>query len=224
LARKPRFDIPYLLYHVTARGNNRELIFWEKNDYLAFIKYLTQAKEKYRFSLYAFCLMPNHTHLLLKTTENGSLSRIMQTLHTAYTMYVNRKYTRCGHLFQGRYKSVLVEEEPHLLELLRYIHQNPVRAGLVKEVTDYPYSSYPLYLKDDISGSDDNLLIEREEIFSYFGKRPITQQKRFQAFVEKKKKRSAYQPKQLIRNRIFLGSAEFENRVINTLVNEDSEV
>lgn len=162
--------------------------------------------------------MPNHIHLLIKPTEVASLALIMQTLLTSYTMRFNCKYRHCEHLFQGRYKGILVEEEVHLLELLRYIHQNPMRAGLVENVRDYSYSSYALYLKNEEG------LIEKDEVLKFFAKRKEVQIERFEAFNEEVKKRQAYQPNKFVRNQIFLGSKKFENKVLNMQLNNGEEV
>jgi REP element-mobilizing transposase RayT len=106
---------------------------------------VVKAKERYKFYLYAYVLMANHYHLLIETRE-ANLSRIMQNINTSYTTYHNVKYKRSGHLFQGRYKSIVVEKERYYMELSRYIHLNPVRAGMVKEPEEYKWSSYRGYL------------------------------------------------------------------------------
>ena len=114
-------------------------------DYLKFLEYVCKAKERYQFYLYAYVLMSNHYHLLIETSQ-ANLSRIMQNINTAYTTYHNVKYKRNGHLFQGRYKSIVVEKERYYLELSRYIHLNPVRAKMVKKPEGYQWSSYRGYM------------------------------------------------------------------------------
>lgn len=219
MARKPRFDLPDFLYHVTARGNNRRIIFLEEIDYLRYIHLLFKNKQKYRFSLYAFVLMPNHVHLLIRPSRGGRLSKVMQAINTGYTMYFNRKYGRCGHLFQGRYYSLLVEEEAHFLELLRYIHQNPVRAKLVERVKDYHYSSFPYYINEGKQN-----LIDKEEVLNMFSLRKETGIRRFKTFVEHVKTKGSYDPKKFIRSQRVLGSEEFEKMILKVLVDRAGEV
>ncbi len=219
MARKTRIDIPDYLYHVITRGNNRQEIFLHHKDFLKYLNYLRIYKKQYEFLLYCYCLMSNHVHLLLRPTHKERLAKIMQTLNTAYTMYFNRKYSRCGHLFQGRYNSIIVEEDPHLLELIRYIHQNPVRAKIVEEEIKYPYSSYRFYFGKDRDG-----LIDKEEILSLFGKRKKTQVKYFKEFVEEKRERNIYRPEKYTQKQNVLGSLEFANKVLKVLVEDTEEV
>ncbi|MFH1777795.1 MAG: transposase [Candidatus Omnitrophota bacterium] len=128
--------IPYRLqgenccYYITSRGDGRKDIYKTETDYLKFPEYIQKGKERYQFYLYAYVLMTNHYHLLIETTQ-ANISRIMQYLNTSYTTYYNVKKKKSGHLFQGRYKSILVEKDNYFLELSRYIHLNPVRAKLV---------------------------------------------------------------------------------------------
>ena len=141
MARKPRIEIAGGLYHVISRGNNRRKIFRSHDDYLKFTGLLQQQKSKLPFYLYAYCLMPNHVHLLIEM-QDDPLSRIMQILLTSYSQYYNRRYRKIGHLFQGRYKSILCQTDRYLGELVRYIHLNPVRARIVKRPEDFEYSGH----------------------------------------------------------------------------------
>lgn len=133
------------IYHVMERGNERKAIFLDDEDRKRFITMLLSKNEDNEYSVYAYCLMDNHVHLLINEKED-SLSRIMQRLSISYAGYFNRKYTRIGHLFQDRFKSEPVEDDRYLLAVIRYIHQNPVKAGIVKRVRDYKWSSYGEYL------------------------------------------------------------------------------
>ena len=137
MARKPRIYFPGALYHVIARGNQGQTVFHEDRDFTLYRQFLVDYKVQFRFSVYAYALMPNHIHLLLETGQT-SLSRIMHRLQFHYTLRTNLKYKTHGHLFQGRYKSILCDKDTYLLELSAYIHLNPVRAGLVKDPSDYP--------------------------------------------------------------------------------------
>ncbi|MGI6308202.1 MAG: REP-associated tyrosine transposase [Dethiobacteria bacterium] len=133
------------IYHVLLRGINRQTIFEDKEDAGKFMQTLGACQEKSGFKLYAYCLMGNHVHLLIKE-EKEDLSIVMQRIGASYVYWYNQKYERCGHLFQGRYKSEVVEDDRYFLAVLRYIHKNPVKAGLSNEMADYPWSSYREYI------------------------------------------------------------------------------
>jgi putative transposase len=146
MARHPRLFAPGLLYHVITRGNQRQPIFLTLADYAAYLERLAKYRERNAVQLYAYCLMPNHVHLLLQTGEIP-LAKFMQGVQQSYTQYFNRTYRKVGHLFQGRYKAIVCEKERYLLALIRYIHLNPVRAHLVSQPEDYPYSGHQVYLQ-----------------------------------------------------------------------------
>ena len=131
MARPLRIAFPGAFYHVTARGNERKAVFKSIRDRQKFIEYLETATERYNAVIHAYCLMDNHYHLLLET-PSGNLPQIMQHINGAYTTYFNLKRVRAGHLFQGRYKAILVEMDEYAKELSRYIHLNPVRAKLAE--------------------------------------------------------------------------------------------
>ena len=130
MPRKSRIDAPGALHHVIGRGINRQEIVSKKTDYSDFVNRLGHLLQQTRTSCYAWSLIPNHFHLLLRT-GNVPVSTIMRRLLTGYAVTYNRRHRRFGHLFQNRYKSILCQEEPCCLELARYIHLNPLRAGLV---------------------------------------------------------------------------------------------
>ena len=134
-----------LLYHVIARGNNGQRIFLRQPDYEAFLEALRVVRKRYPFYLYAYVLMSNHFHLLLEV-QRSSTARILQSLLTGYVRRFNRIHHHKGHLFQGRYKAILCDQDSYLLELVRYIHLNPVRAGLVKRPIEWPWSGHREYL------------------------------------------------------------------------------
>jgi REP element-mobilizing transposase RayT len=128
-----------------SRGDDRKKVYTSASDYRKFMDYVVKAKERYQFYLYAYCLMPNHFHLLLET-KLPNLSRIMHFIKGSYTTYYNIRYHRTGHLFQGRFKSIVIDKDSYFLELSRYLHLNPVRAGVVKDPVEYVWSSYHGYL------------------------------------------------------------------------------
>lgn len=140
MARPLRIEFPGALYHVTSRGNARAPIFLADPDRLRFLHMLGETVEQYRWLCHAYCLMANHYHLVVQTLE-PNLSRGMHQLNGTYTQRFNRRHDRVGHLFQGRFKAILVERESHLLELARYVVLNPVRAGIEKDPERYRWSS-----------------------------------------------------------------------------------
>lgn len=145
MARPLRIQYPGAFYHVTSRGNERKDIFRSTIDRERFLGYLETATCRYGAVIHAYCLLSNHYHLLLETPA-GNLSEIMRHINGAYTTYFNTKRKRAGHLFQGRYKAILVEADAYALELSRYIHRNSLRAGMVENLEDYRWSSYPAYV------------------------------------------------------------------------------
>ena len=163
MPRKPRIEIGGGLYHVISRGNNRRKIFRSHDDYLKFISILEQQKAKLPFYLYAYCLMPNHIHLLIEM-QDDPLRRIMQRVLTSYSQYHNRKYKKIGHVFQARYKSILCQTDRYLGELVRYIHLNPVRAKIVRRPEKYQYSGHRTYIGLDTSG-----LVDAEPVLRHCG-------------------------------------------------------
>lgn len=145
MSRHPRVEFPGALYHVFTRGNNRQAIFIDDEDRLAYLNGLQRAHERMGLTIYAFSLMGNHVHHLVETAETP-LRRVMQSLLTRYARRFNMRHGRIGHLFQGRYRALLCERDRYLLELIRYIHLNPARAGLVTDPAKWPWSSHPAYL------------------------------------------------------------------------------
>ncbi len=152
MARPLRIIFPGAFYYITAGGNERKAVFKSKRDREKFLEYLETASERYNAVIHAFCMMDNHYHLLLET-PSGNLSQIMRHINGAYTTYFNVKRARSGHLFQGRYKAILVERDEYAKELSRYIHLNPVRAKRVEAAGGLPLVQLQfLYREKEISG------------------------------------------------------------------------
>ena len=179
MARQLRIEYPDAYYHVTARGNERKGIFKSDKDRGKFLSYLESAVKRYDAVIHAWCLMSNHYHLLVET-PSGNLSQIMQHINGAYTNYFNTKRKRSGHLFQGRYKGILVEADEYALELSRYIHLNPVRIGIVNEPGDYKWSSFQEYAGKRKAPD----WLSTEFILGYFDKSEQAAQKQYNEFVE----------------------------------------
>jgi len=209
MPRKPRIEVAGGLYHVITRGNNRRKIFRSRDDYLKFTDFVQQQKSKLPFYLYAYCLMPNHVHLLMEMRDDF-VSRIMQRILTSYSQYHNRKYNKVGHVFQGRYKSILCQTDQYLGELVRYIHLNPVRAKIVRRPEDFEYSGHRAYLGLDRTG-----LVDAELVLRHFGttkKRAVESYIRFvQASLGEKSRDDYYRAAE---GRL-LGSEEFVEEITN---------
>jgi len=147
MSRPLRIEYPGAWYHIMNRGRRFESIFSDEQDYLLFIDLLIEISEMWNARVAAFCLMPNHYHLLVQTPD-GNISRCMRHLNSVYTQRYNRSHKYDGSLFRGRYKSILVSDDSYLLQLVRYIHRNPLRAGIVRVMQKYPWSSYKGYLSN----------------------------------------------------------------------------
>lgn len=145
MARKPRLHVPGGFYHVMLRGNAGQDIFFADADRRQFYRLLREGSRRFDYRVHGFCLMRNHVHLVVQVAETA-LSRPMQNLSFRYSAWVNRRQARSGHLFQGRYKALLVDADSYLLALVRYVHLNPVRAGLVRTAEDYSWSGHRAYL------------------------------------------------------------------------------
>ncbi len=149
MPRRSRDRSPLNCYHIITRGINKQDIFFDDNDRKKFIKEISRTKEKYEYELYAYVLMPNHVHMLIKET-NHSISNIMRSLLVSYAEYINKKYDRIGYVFQDRFNSRPVENDIYLKNVVRYIHLNPQKAG-ISPYNKYRWSSYQDYLKNDNS-------------------------------------------------------------------------
>jgi putative transposase len=147
MARPLRIQYPDAWYHVMNRGRRGEPVFTVDDDYVSFIAILMESRELWNVNIAAYCLMPNHYHLLVQTPE-ANLSRCMRHVNGIYTQRFNKKHNEDGPLFRGRYKAILVDADSYLLELMRYIHRNPVRTGMTTTVDDYAWSSHRGYLSD----------------------------------------------------------------------------
>lgn len=148
MARTQRKISATQVYHAVWRGNNKKQIFFDDQDYQQFFDFLREKKQKYKFSLYAWCLMPNHVHLLLKEGPDP-LESIFRGLGASFVYWYNQKYRRFGHLFQGRYQTEPVEDLSYFLNVVRYIHVNPVKGHICTLPEEYPYSSYRKIINDE---------------------------------------------------------------------------
>jgi putative transposase len=217
VARPLRIEYPNAFYHVTSRGNERRAIYRTKGDYERFLGYLESATERYGAKIHCFCLMPNHYHLLLETPR-ANLRRIIHHLNTSYTNYFNVKTKRVGHLFQGRYRAILVEKDTYALELSRYIHLNPVRADLVKEPSQYPWSSYLAY----VGGEKRWGWLERQFILGQMSSNEREARRRYQSFLREGMGKSFKDPLNKVVASTLLGSERFIEEVRQRFIKKAS--
>jgi len=208
VSRPLRIEYPGAFYHVTSRGNERKMVFQSTRDREKYLSYLESAHDRYGAIVHVYCLMGNHYHLLLETPR-GNLSKILHHINGAYTTYFNIKRSRSGHLFQGRFKGILVEKDAYCKELSRYIHLNPVRAGLVKTPSEYPWSSYRYFIGKDRRPE----WLTTELVLGDFGGEERKRYRGYREYVERGETRELESPLKRVVASTFLGSEEFINDI-----------
>lgn len=181
MAYPPRLCFDGAHYHVMVRGNNRLPVFMDDLDRQQWLIFLSRYKHRFHFRLYAYVLMPNHVHLVLQPAVGTTISRLMQCLTIAYTKYFNERHQRVGHVFQGRFRSRLIETDTYLLVASRYVHLNPVRAQLARRPADYLWSSYRAYGEKPV---DPLRLVDTEDVLALTGAASDRQRVRYREFVE----------------------------------------
>jgi REP element-mobilizing transposase RayT len=206
MSRPIRIEFPDALYHVTARGDRREDIFEDDQDRQTFLSTLEQVISQFNWICHAWCLMDNHYHLLIQTPD-GNLSKGMRQLNGVYTQASNRRHRRVGHLFQGRFKAILVDSDAYLLELSRYVVLNPVRAGMVKKPADWPWSSY----RASVGLEPAAPWLAVDGLLAQFAKRRTLAQQRYAQFVVEGIK--AASPWANLKGQVFLGDDQFVQRM-----------
>lgn len=178
MARKPRVEFPGAHYHIMSRGNGKQKIFLNDGNRTVFLERLADVVEACSWTCFAYCLMDNHYHLLIETAE-ANLSEGMRNLNSSYSQWFNRKHDRVGHVMQGRYKSPLVVDDSHLLELSRYIVLNPVRSGLTREPGQWRWSSY----RATVGLSPSPSFLTASHILRIFSGDPKKARKAYRCFV-----------------------------------------
>ncbi len=209
MARKPRVHFPGALYHVISRGNQRQDIFYDDKDWTVCLSYLSKYKVKYAIELYAYALMKNHIHLLLEVGEIP-LSRFMQSFLFGYTRYFNRRYDKVGHLFQGRYRAILCDKDAYLLELVRYIHLNPVRAKIVRDPERYIWTSHLSYL-----GKGSRGLTDTEFVLGQFGENSSVRRRKYREYLLEGLESGHQEKYYEVKDQRFLGEERFINQIEN---------
>ena len=202
MASPLRLEFAGALYHITSRGNRKEAIYEQDEDRKSFLNILADICQQYNWVGYAYCLMDNHYHLLIETPD-GNLSKGMRQLNGRYTQTFNCRHQRVGHVFQGRYKAILIDKDSYLLELSRYIVLNPVRAGMVRSARDWPWSSYRetvgQKLKPDWLNSD--------WLLAGFSGNKTEAIEAYKRFVREGKGQPS--PWEQLKNQVFLGDDKF---------------
>jgi REP element-mobilizing transposase RayT len=198
-------EFPGAVYHVTARGDGREAIYGEDRDRDLFLEVVGHVLDRFAWRCHAYCLMGNHYHLLIETPE-ANLSRGMRQLNGVYTQRFNRRHARVGPVFQGRYTAIVVQKDTHLLELCRYVVLNPVRAGMVKRVQDWRWSSYR------VTGGQTDVptWVTTDWLLVQFGQRRAQAVRAYQQFVAEG---VGQQPWEDLTGRMYYGEEEFVTRV-----------
>ena len=202
ISRPLRIEFPGAVYHVTSRGDRRELIYRSDDDRILHLAILAQAMNRFDAQLLAYCLMGNHFHLVLHT-RRANLSRLMRHVNGVYTQSFNRRHGLAGHVFQGRYKALFVEHEAYLLEVARYVVLNPVRAAMVRAAVDWPWSSY----RDTAGHRSAPAWLATEAILSQFATRQRAAVTAYRAFVAAGKGQPS--PWSALKNELYLGSEQF---------------
>jgi len=201
MARPLRIEYPGAVYHLTSRGNARQKVFIDDADRTAFLEILAKAMDRFNWLCHAYCLMGNHYHLLIETVD-PMLARGMRHLNGVYTQAFNRRHKRSGHLFQGRYKAILVEKDAHLLELARYVVLNPVRARMVRSCKDWRWSSYRATAGLESASS----FLTTKWILSQFAQSPSKARQAYRRFVSAGRGEPVWQK---LKGQIYYGSDEF---------------
>ena len=210
MARPLRIEFAGALYHVTSRGDGLEDIYLHDADREVFLGVLEEVCSRFNWLLHAYCLMSNHYHLLVETPD-GNLSKGMRQLNGVYTQRFNQTHRRVGHVFQGRYKAILVQKNSYLLELARYIVLNPVRAGMVRDAGDWSWSSYRA-MTGIINTPE---WLHTDWILSAFSQSKKVAIERYRTFVSQGKSQPS--PWEQLKNQIYLGADEFVDEMQSKL-------
>jgi len=200
MTRPKRINLPGCVYHIICRGNRNDVVFGDDKDKEKFLEYLTQYIEPFEMRVHAYCLMDTHLHLMIESRKSN-LSEFMRRLLTAYTVWFNRRHRTHGHVFAGRFKSLVVERGEYLVSVSRYIHRNPLEAGLVDNAEDYPWSSMRIY-----EGKASSKLIYTKEILYWFGNRR-------QKYIKFVNEGLDSELQSLILSQRFMGSEDFAKRM-----------
>ena len=214
MARPLRLAYPHAIYHVTARGNARAAIYLDDEDRSLFPCVLSDCITRFGWVCHAYCLMDNHYHLMIETPD-ANLSAGMRQLNGVYTQRFNWRHGRVGHVFQGRFKAILVERDSYLLELCRYVVLNPVRAHMVKEVAQYPWSSYPAMT----GAAPVPDWLHTDWLLSQFGKSRAATRRKYAQFISEGMEQDS--PWGNLKGQVLLGSEGFVEKLQSRIQEKD---
>lgn len=218
MARQLRIEYPGAFYHITSRGNQKERVFFSDHDRIVLLDCLRDANKKYGAVIHTYCLMDNHYHLLLET-PHANLSIIMHFINTSYTIFFNTKHSRVGHLFQGRFKAILIEADSYAQELSRYIHLNPVRAGIVARPEEYIWSSYLTFINERRPA----LWLNTAMVLGYFDQDLRIARTRYAIFVTAAIGKDVDNPLKKADPSLILGSNHFVARIKAAFLSDKTE-
>jgi len=189
------------IVHILTRGNNRQKVFRDSLDYKTYLDLLKAYKEEHRFLLYHYCLMLNHVHLVIEITSKTDLPRFMKQINLAYLYHYKKRYSYCGHLWQGRYKSLLISKDEYLITCGRYIELNPVKARIVNDPKDYKWSSYNVYAYGKKDG-----IVDYNPLYTDLGKTELKRRRDYREQIKNVMEKINLDVR-------FLGSEEFVARM-----------
>ena len=209
MPRKPRFNLIGIPQHVIQRGNNREPCFYADEDYLRYLEDLNQAAHKNNCRIHAYVLMTNHVHLLVTPMIEHGISQMMQSLGRRYVYYINKTYHRTGTLWEGRYKSSLIDSDNYLLVYMRYIELNPVRASMVEHPGEYKWSSYKCNAQAKLDG-----LIEHHPVYLQLGNTKEEQQFVYRELFHRHiDKEVLHEIRDSLNHEMVLGKSYFKDKI-----------
>jgi len=208
MSRPLRIQFPNAWYHVMNRGRRQEHVYKSKKDYLSFLDLLKEASTMFTVNISSYCLMSNHYHLLIQTPM-ANISRFMRHIDGVYTQKFNRRYKIDGSLFKGRYKSILIENDGHLLEVLRYIHRNPVKTGLESKLGNYLWYSYNSYLMD----SEECDWIYKQYLLDMFSDSKSNAIRQYREYMEKESPKEVMKFFEIKKHSPVFGSDGFKDRI-----------
>jgi putative transposase len=212
MTRPLRIEYPGAWYHVMNRGRRREAIYFGRDDYKSFLKILEQTCKLFYFEIHAYTLIRNHYHLLIRTPK-GNLSRGMRHINGVYTQKFNKRHKIDGSLFRGRYKAILVEEDSYLLELVRYIHRNPLKANLEEKIGQYEWCSHKGYMKE----SQRESFLQIDTVLKKFGEYEKEAKREMRVFVEKEVPKKLLKRLDNVNWPAMLGGKEFKEKIKETI-------
>ena len=213
MPRKPRFFLPNVPVHVVQRGNNRDPIFYDESDYQSYLEWLDRGAKACDCQIHAYVLMTNHVHILASPKDKDGISRLMQYIGRFYVSYINHTYHRTGTLWEGRFKSSLIQDEEYLLRCMRYIELNPMRANLVSKPQEYPWSSYArnAYGKK-------NPIITPHKIYTSLGKDSVEQRKAYRSlFKQELNEQELTDIRAALQTGTPLGTKDFKDKIEKVL-------